>query len=132
MYEVMAAWETLEDERPSMKDFASIWRSADKIVYSTSLESVSTARTRLERTFEPRAVEELKTASDRDLSIGGPGLAVHATRAGLIDEWNVFVTPVIVGGGTACFPDGVRVELDLLEERRFGSGVVYLRYRRRS
>ena len=97
----MTPWETLEDESPVMKDFASIWRPADKIVYSTSLESVSTTRTRLERTFDPRAVEQLKTASHRDLSIGGPGLATSAIRAGLIDEWHLFLTPVVVGGGTA-------------------------------
>jgi dihydrofolate reductase len=132
MYEVMAGWETLEDERPYMKDFAEIWRSADKIVYSTDLEAVSTARTRLERTFDPGAVEQLKSSADHDLAVGGPGLAATAIRAGLVDEWRVFLTPIIVGGGKACFPDGVRVELDLAEERRFGNGWAYLRYRTRS
>ena len=111
-----------------MKDYAEIWRAADKIVYSRSLEKVSSARTRLERTFDPDAVREMKAAAERDISVGGPELAAQAIRAGLVDEIHLFVSPIVVGGGTKALPDEVRVELELLAERRFGNGVVYLRY----
>ena len=131
MYEVMLYWETvsLEGPSPAGRDFAGIWRSADKIVYSTTLRTASSARTRIEPRFDPEAVQARKQHGD--VSIGGPGLAAAAVRAGLVDEYQLFVTPVLVGGGTSVFPDGVRVGLDLVDQRRFASGVVYLRYRPR-
>jgi dihydrofolate reductase len=129
MYEVLEVWDTIQDERPAIADFADIWRSIDKIVYSSSLESVSTARTQLERTFDPDAVAAMKASADRDLSIGGPTLAARAIAAGLVDEWGLFLSPVVVGGGTSAFPAGSSVELTLEEERRFSNGTVYLRYR---
>src|SRR4051812_1911333 len=128
MYEVMAAWETMDAEQPVARDFAGIWRAADKIVYSRTLDAVSTPRTRLEREFDPGAVRQLKETASSDLSIGGPGLAAEALAAGLVDEYHVFVTPAVVGGGTQSLPAGVSLQLELLDERRFGSGVVYLRY----
>ena len=127
MYEVLAVWDTIQDKQPVIADFADIWRSADKVVYSSTLESVSTARTRLERTFDPEAVAAMKASADRDLSIGGPTLAARAIAAGLVDEWNL--SPVVVGGGTSAFPAGSSVELTLEEDRRFSNGTVYLRYR---
>lgn len=129
MYEVMAAWETIDDEHPAMRDFAEIWRAADKVVYSTMLDAVATGKTRLERVFEPDAVRRMKASADRDISIGGPGLAAHALEAGVVDEVHFFAVPVIVGGGTHWLPDGVRFDLELLDERRFASGVVHLHYR---
>jgi riboflavin biosynthesis pyrimidine reductase len=132
MYEVMAGWEdpqTVSDGSPVARDFAAIWHAADKIVYSTTLQSASSARTRIERTFDPDAVRQLKAGAARDLTVGGPGLAAHAFAAGLVDECHLFVTPVIVGGGTPSLPRDVRVALELLHERRFGSGVVHLHYR---
>ena len=129
MYEMMVPWETMTDERPVMRDFAEIWRSADKIVYSRTLESASSARTRIEREFEPEAVRALKASAERDLTVGGAELAGAALRAGVVDEVQLFLNPVVVGGGKRALPDGVRVGLELLDERRFGSGVVYLRYR---
>ena len=128
MYDVMVAWETIDDEHPFIKDYAEIWRAADKIVYSRSLEKVSSARTRMERTFDADAVREMKAAAERDLGVGGPELAAQAIRAGLVDEIHLFVSPIVVGGGTKALPDGVRIELELLAERRFGNGVVYLRF----
>jgi dihydrofolate reductase len=128
-YEVLAVWDTIQDEQPVIADFAEIWRSTDKVVYSSTLESVSTARTRLERTFDPEAVAAMKASADRDLSIGGPTLAAPAIAAGLVDEWNLFLSPVVVGGGTSAFPAGSSVELTLEEDRRFSNGTVYLRYR---
>jgi len=128
MYDVMVALETIDDEHPFIKDYAEIWRAADKIVYSRSLEKVSSARTRLERTFDADAVREMKAAAERDLGVGGPELAAQAIRAGVVDEIHLFVSPIVVGGGTRALPDGVRVELELLAERRFGNGVVYLRF----
>jgi riboflavin biosynthesis pyrimidine reductase len=110
-------------------DFAEIWRAADKIVYSKTLEAVSSARTRIERNFDPKAVRQMKAHADRDIGVGGPGLAAHAIRAGLVDEYHLVLTPVVIGGGNPSLPDNVRVELELLDERRFGNGVVYLRYR---
>jgi dihydrofolate reductase len=132
MYEVMLAWEdpaTVVDEPPYMRDFAQLWQAADKVVYSRTLESVSSARTRIERDLDPGAVRHLKAASEGDLTIGGPDLAGQAIRAGLVDELHLLVTPVVVGAGTRCLPAGVPLRLELLDERRFGSGVVYLRYR---
>ena len=131
MYEVMVYWETahaLPDEPAVVRDFARLWQAADKIVYSTTLDAVASARTRIERDFDPEAVRRLKATSDRDISVGGPHLAAHAIRAGLVDEFGLFVVPVAVGGGTSFLPEGIRLNLDLLEERRFGSGFVYLRY----
>ncbi len=124
----MLYWETvfLAGQSPVVRDFAGIWRAADKIVYSTTLRTASSARTRIEPRFDPEAVRALKQRGD--VSIGGPGLAASAIRAGLVDEYRLFVTPVVVGGGTSVFPDGVRADLVLTEERRFTSGVVYLRY----
>jgi dihydrofolate reductase len=133
MYEVMAFWETAgsADQPPFVREFAEIWQAADKIVYSTTLETVSSARTRIEREFDPEAVRRLKATAARDLTVGGPGLAGQALAAGLVDECHLFVAPVVVGGGTRALPDGVRLDLELLDERRFGSGMVYLRYRTR-
>ena len=131
MYEVMSYWETvpLGDQGPAARDWAGIWRAADKIVYSTTLQTADTARTRIESRFDPEAVRTLKEQGV--VSVGGPGLAASAIRAGLVDEYHQFVVPVVVGGGTAVFPDGVREELALVDQQRFASGVVYLRYRSR-
>ena len=129
MYEVMAWWETNDDAEPVMRDFAEIWRAADKIVYSTTLRAVSSARTQILRDFDPEAVRRLKAAAERDLSIGGPHLAAAAFTAGLVDECHLFLVPVVIGGGTRALPDGLRVELELLAERRFESGVVHLHHR---
>jgi dihydrofolate reductase len=135
MYEVMVAWEmahTFADQRPVMQDFAKIWQAADKVVYSRTLAAVSSARTRIERDFDPEAVRQLKASAGRDLSVGGPDLAAQAIRAGLVDEFHLFLTPFVVGGGNQSLPDNVRVQLELLDERRFGGGVVFLRYRTRT
>lgn len=131
MYEVLAVWETLPlDGQPSfIRDFAGIWRSADKVVYSSTLETVSSAHTRIERTFDPDAVREMKIAADRDLSVGGPNLAAQAFRAGLVDDIHLFLAPVSVGGGTPALPEGVRLDLELMDERRFDGGFVYVRHR---
>ena len=129
MYEVMAVWETLADDAPAMRDFAQIWRAADKVVYSRTLEAVSSARTRLERDFDPEAIRQLKSAAARDIGVGGSELAGQAIRAGLVDEIQLFLTPILVGGGTPALPDDVRVKLELLDERRFADDVVYLHYR---
>ena len=134
MYEMLMVWETdpnLAAESPLLRDFAEIWQAADKIVYSRTLQAVSTRKTRLERSFDPEAIRQLKEAVEQDILIGGPELAAHAFRAGLVDEYHLFLTPIIVGGGKPALPDNVRLELELLEERRFGSGVVFLRYRTR-
>jgi dihydrofolate reductase len=128
MYEVLKAWETMDEPEPVMRDYAEIWRAAEKIVYSRTLTEVSSARTRIEREFDPEAVRELKAGAGRDLTVGGPGLAAEALRAGLVDECHQFISPVIVGGGTPWLPDGLRVPLELLDERRFGNGVVHLHY----
>jgi dihydrofolate reductase len=132
MYEVMAWWETAAadaDAPPVMRDFAEIWRAADKVVYSRTLEAVSSARTRIERHFDPAALLRMKAQAGRDISIGGPNLAAQALAAGLVDECHLFLTPVLVGGGTRALPDNVRLNLELLDERRFTHGVVYLQYR---
>jgi dihydrofolate reductase len=135
MYEVMAYWETAETsaEQPSAgQDYAQIWRAADKVVYSTTLEKVSSARTRLERTFDADAVEQIKARATSDISLGGPELAGHALRAGLVDELHLFLNPVIIGGGNPALPDDVRLDLELMDERRFSGGVVHLHYRVRN
>src|SRR6266542_1926914 len=119
-------------ERPFVQDFAKIWQAADKVVYSRTLAAVSSARTRIERDFDPEAVRQLKASAGRDLSVGGPDLAAQAIRAGLVDEFHLFLTPFVVGGGNQSLPDNVRVQLELLDERRFGGGVVFLRYRTRT
>jgi dihydrofolate reductase len=132
MYEVLVAWESddiLVDQPPQMHDFAAIWRAADKIVYSRSLESASSARTRIERNFDPDAIRRLKATAERDLTVAGPDLAAEALRAGLVDEIHLFLNPIVIGAGNPALPDDVRLPLELLDERRFSSGVVYLRYR---
>jgi dihydrofolate reductase len=131
MYEVMMVWETdpsFAEESPAMKDFARIWQAADKIVYSTTLQTASTARTRIERRFDADAVLQMKARDPRDMLIGGAELAAHAIRAGLVDEYHLFVAPAVVGGGKPWLPDGVRLRLELVDERRFGNEMVYLRY----
>jgi riboflavin biosynthesis pyrimidine reductase len=131
MYEVMLYWETivLADQPPYIRDFAEIWQAADKIVYSKTLASVSSARTRIEREFDPQAVRQLKASARRDLTVGGPELAAQAFKAGLVDECHLFLAPIVVGGGKQALPDKVRLKLELLDERRFGNGVVHLQYR---
>jgi dihydrofolate reductase len=131
MYEVMVYWETVTtlDQPPPIEDYARIWRAADKVVYSTTLERASSARTRIERDFDPAAVRHMKAAAERDISVGGPGLAARAIEDGLVDEFHLLVVPVTVGGGTRALPDDVRLPLELLDERRFNSGVVHLHYR---
>jgi len=133
MYETLAVWQDMggPDESPIENDYADIWRAADKVVYSTTLAEVSTPRTRLERSFDPDAVRGLVADADRDVSIGGPGLAAHALRAGLVDDVHHFLHPVVVGGGTRALPDDVRLDLELVDEHRFGNGVVHLHHRRR-
>jgi dihydrofolate reductase len=134
LYEVMLAWEAqpeLANQSPVMRDFAEIWQKAEKIVYSRTLEAVSTARTRIERDFDPEAVRQMKAAADRDLTVGGPALAAHAFEAGLVDELHLFVAPVMAGGGKGFLPDSVHLEVELLDERRFGNGMVHLHYRTR-
>ncbi len=130
MYDVMRFWETFDTAGQSgvARDFAQIWRAADKVVYSKTLETLSTAKTRIERAFIPEAIDEMKRASTRDITVGGPGLAAHAIQAGLIDEFAQFITPVIIGNGTHWLPRRARIDLELLDERRFKSGVMYLRY----
>ncbi len=130
LYEVMVAWETipLAEEPPVIQDFAEIWRGKDKVVYSKTLEGVDTAGTRVERDFDPAAVGQLKAAARRDLAIGGPELAAHAFKAGLVDEVQLFLAPILVGGGTHSLPHRVRLGLELLDERRFANGMVYVRY----
>ena len=135
MYEVMVYWETahaVADQPPFIQDFAEIWRAAEKIVYSKTLETVSSARTRIERDFDPEAVRQMKASARRDISLGGSELAAHAIKAGLVDEYHLFLTPIVVGGGKQALPKDVRLELELLDERRFGIGVVHLPYRTRT
>jgi dihydrofolate reductase len=134
MYETMAVWQTIGAE-PGVSaaevDFAEQWRGVDKVVDSRTLDAVSTPRTRLEREFDPEAVRRMKESADRDLSIGGPGLAQHAFRAGLVDEVHLFVNPVVVGGGKPGVPRDLRLDLELVDERRFANGVVHLHHRTR-
>jgi dihydrofolate reductase len=132
LYETMTCWETdptLAAQSEVMRDFADQWQAAEKIVYSTTLEQASTDRTRIEQSFSPDRVRELKASAGHDLTVGGPELAAHAIKAGLVDEYQLFVVPTATGGGKRLFPDGVGMNLDLLEQRRFGNGMVYLRYR---
>jgi dihydrofolate reductase len=129
MYETMVFWETVDDEHPVMRDYAELWRAADKVVYSRTLEAPSSASTRVERDFDAASVRQLKEAAPGDISIGGPELAGQAIEAGLVDECHVILVPVLVGGGKHVFPDGVRADLELLDEHRFAGGAVYLRYR---
>lgn len=134
MYETMMVWETepsLALDSPVSGDFAEIWQQADKVVYSTTLLAAQTTRTRLERTFDPVAVRELVASSTRDLIVGGPGLASHAFRAGLVDECHIIVAPIIISAGTRALPDDILLELELINERRFKSGKIYLHYRRK-
>ena len=131
MYETMRYWQDppdLAEQSDYIRDFAEIWQNTDKVVYSRTLGSASTPRTRIESEFDPEAVREMKEAADADLSVGGAGLAAEALRAGLVDELNQVVYPVIVGGGTHWLPDGLRLDLELLEERRFAAGAVHLHY----
>jgi dihydrofolate reductase len=134
MYEVMVAWETMDlsEQPPFIRDYAEIWRAADKIVYSRTLETVSSARTRLERDFDLGSIRRMKTQAGADMSIGGPDLAAHAIEAGLVDECHLFLTPIVIGGGKRSLPNNVRLKLELLDERRFGNGVVHLHYRSRT
>ena len=131
MYEVMTGWETLDvaGEPAEMRDFAELWRAADKVVYSRTLASAETARTRIERDFDPEAVRRMKETAANDLAVGGAELAGQAFAAGLVDELHLFLTPVIIGGGTPALPAGLRLGLTLLGEHRFGNGVVHLHYR---
>jgi dihydrofolate reductase len=134
MYEVMAYWETADTvaDQPSFtRDYAKIWKAADKVVYSRTLAEASSARTRIEREFDIDAVRQLKATADRDIGIGGPELAAQAIEAGLVDELHLFVAPVVIGGGKRSLPDKVRLELELLDERRFTNGMVHLHYRTR-
>lgn len=134
MYETMMVWETDPDlaaDSPLTRDFAGIWQAAEKIVYSKTLQAVSTRNTRIERDFDPEAIRQLKATAGHDILIGGPGLAAHAFRAGLIDEYHLFVMPILVGGGKPSLPNHIRLELALLDERRFDNGTIFLRYQTR-
>jgi dihydrofolate reductase len=131
MYETMVYWETAgtgDDEHPVARDFAEIWRGAEKVVYSRTLQTPSSARTRIERDFDPAAIRRLKESSARDISVGGAQLAGEAMAAGLVDECHLFLGPIVIGGGKRALPDDVRVRLELLDEHRFRSGVVHLHY----
>ena len=132
LYQEMTGWETMHTQAgpsPLMLDFARIWQAADKVVYSRSLEAVSTARTRLERNFDTEAVREMKAQAARDITVGGPALAAEALRAALVNEIHLLVCPVVVGGGKKALPGDARLRLELLDERRFGGGVVHVHYR---
>jgi dihydrofolate reductase len=134
MYETMVFWETahtLVGLRQVEVDYTAIWQSADKVVYSTTLDAASSARTRIERNFDPDAVRTLKAAASRDLSLGGAHLAARAIAAGLVDEYHLFLVPFVVGGGTRALPEGVRFGLELLDERHFAGGTVHLHYHSR-
>jgi dihydrofolate reductase len=132
MYEVLRYWDAppdLAEQEPYIREFAEIWQDSDKIVYSSSLEAATSARTRVERSFDAPAVSRMKETAKADLSVGGPTLAAEALRAGLVDELHQFLNPVVVGGGTTWLPPGLHLELELLDERRFKAGVVHLHYR---
>jgi dihydrofolate reductase len=132
MYETMRYWEDPPSEQPPyISEYAAIWQAADKVVYSRTLQTVPTARTRLERELDVEAVRQLKEQAPSDFSIGGPELAAQAIAAGLVDEYQLFLVPVLVGGGKRALPDGVRADLELIDERRFAGGTVYLAYRDR-
>ena len=131
MYDVMRYWETATTDAAQprvVRDYAQIWQAADKIVYSRTLGTASTTRTRIEKDFDPQAVRRLKATASRDMSVGGPDLAAQAIRAGLVDDLHLFVVPIVVGGGTKALPDHVRVKLQLLDQHRFTGGVVHLHY----
>ncbi|MCJ7832223.1 MAG: dihydrofolate reductase family protein [Actinobacteria bacterium] len=131
LFEVMAVWQNMPNigqEPDVIREFAAIWQSADKIVYSKTLTTVATPKTRLERAFDPQSVRTMVTNQERDVSIGGPTLAAHALRAGIVDDIHLFVVPVVVGGGTSCWPAGVRLALDLVEQTRFADGTLHLHY----
>jgi dihydrofolate reductase len=135
MYDVMVYWETahtVPDQDPYLLDYAEIWQAADKIVYSKTVESVLSARTRIERDFDPEAVRRLKSEADQDISVGGPDLAAQALKARLVDECHLFLNPVVVGAGNQALPDNLRLELELLDDHRFGNGVVHLHYKIKS
>ena len=135
LYEVMVYWEsapTVDGQPPFTLDYARVWQAANKIVYSRTLEAASSARTQIERHFDPEAVRQMKVGAERDISIGGPNLAAQALAAGLVDECHLFLAPVVVGGGQHALPDDLRLRLELLDERRFGNGVVHLHYRTRT
>jgi dihydrofolate reductase len=132
MYDTMVFWETVNtgtDQPAVTRDFAEIWRAADKIVYSRNLQEVSSARTRIERELDPDAVRRLKETSTTDITIGGAELAGQALAFGLVDECHLFLGPIVVGAGKRALPANVRAQLELLDERRFRNGVVHLRYR---
>jgi dihydrofolate reductase len=132
MYEVMRYWETASTgngEQSAEQEFAKLWQRADKIIYSGSLDEVSTASTRLEREFDAEAIRQMKADVTRDIAVSGPTLAAEALRHGLVDECHLFLSPIVVGGGTPALPDNVWLQLQLLDERRFDNGVVYLHYR---
>ena len=132
MYDTMAVWETepaLAAQSELMADFANVWQAAEKVVYSTTLAAVSTTNTRLERHFDPASVREMKASATGDLAVAGPNLAAHAFKAGLVDECHLFVHPLLVGGGKPALPSHTRVDLELLDDHRFGDGAMYLRYR---
>jgi dihydrofolate reductase len=131
MYEVMAVWQTLptHDQPSCIADFANIWRAADKVIYSKTLKTASTPRTRIEQHFEPEAVRRIKASATRDLAVGGPTLAAHAFKAGLIDVCHVFIAPIIVGDGNSAFPSDIHLQLMLQDEHRFRNGMLYLHYR---
>jgi len=135
VYETMAVWETFgtgPDDSDVEREFGEIWRAADKVVYSRTLEHVTTPKTRLERSFDPGAISRMKDGASRDISINGPTLAAHAIRAGIVDEYHVLVYPVVVGDGNHWLPRDVRFDLELVDERRFANGVVHLHYRANS
>jgi len=130
----MVFWESppdLAEQPPFVQDFAEIWQTADKIVYSKTLQTVASARTRIEQEFDAEAVRQMKATAARDLTVGGPELAAQAIEAGLVDEYHLFLVPVVVGGGKRSLPEHVRVNLELWDERRFRNGAVYLHYRTR-
>jgi dihydrofolate reductase len=132
LYDTMAPWETdpaLAAQSELMAEFANVWVAADKVVYSTTLDALSTAKTRLEHNFDPASVRAMKASATSDLTVGGAHLAAHALKAGLVDECHLFIRPVLVGGGKPALPNDNRVDLELLDDRRLGNGVVYLRYR---
>lgn len=132
LYEVMLAWEDPQafvGQPPYIQDFAAVWQTADKIVYSRTLETVSSARTRIERSVDPEVIRQMKASAERDIAVGGPDLAAQAFAAGLVDECHLFIAPILVGGGKRALPHHVRLTLELLNERRFGNGVVHLHYR---
>jgi dihydrofolate reductase len=131
MYEVMVAWESMSVPRQPayVRDFADLWRTADKIVYSRTLEKASSGKTQIERNFDPAAIRQMKARADRDITVGGPQLAAQAFKAGLVDEIHLILTPIIVGGGNQALPDDVRLQLELIDERSFANGFVHLHYR---